>query len=128
AARIGPTVWELDGPTPMEKKSKAETYAVTPPGYVAAAVPGRGSRPQDARHLLALGQFVDELVHVPDLLHERVFDRFHAHAAHDPGDQRCVGVEVGRGEEVTQTHLVCDVPLQRLVVEAGQPAQHLVEL
>ena len=31
AARIGPTVCELDGPTPMEKSSKAETYAVTTP-------------------------------------------------------------------------------------------------
>jgi hypothetical protein len=34
---MGPTVCELDGPTPMEKRSKAETYAVTPPGYAAAA-------------------------------------------------------------------------------------------
>ena len=29
AARMGPTVWELDGPIPMEKRSRAETYAVT---------------------------------------------------------------------------------------------------
>jgi hypothetical protein len=29
AARIGPTVWELDGPIPMVKRSRAETYAVT---------------------------------------------------------------------------------------------------
>ncbi|VXB90646.1 hypothetical protein PLANTIT3_60582 [Plantibacter sp. T3] len=29
AARIGPTVCELDGPIPMEKRSNADTYAVT---------------------------------------------------------------------------------------------------
>ncbi|GGM40575.1 hypothetical protein GCM10010489_09470 [Microbacterium saperdae] len=39
AARIGPTVWELEGPTPMENRSKAETYAVTPPGYAAFTAP-----------------------------------------------------------------------------------------
>ncbi|GAA3910803.1 hypothetical protein GCM10022382_16650 [Microbacterium invictum] len=33
AARIGPTVWELEGPTPMENSSNAETYALTGPGY-----------------------------------------------------------------------------------------------
>jgi hypothetical protein len=33
AARIGPTVWELEGPTPMENSSNAETYALTPRAY-----------------------------------------------------------------------------------------------
>lgn len=28
AARIGPTVWELDGPMPMEKRSKTEMATV----------------------------------------------------------------------------------------------------
>ena len=28
AARIGPTVWELDGPMPMEKRSKTPTAIV----------------------------------------------------------------------------------------------------
>jgi hypothetical protein len=36
---MGPTVCELDGPTPMEKRSKAETYAVTPPGYAEFGIP-----------------------------------------------------------------------------------------
>ncbi|GGZ65841.1 hypothetical protein GCM10010344_35320 [Streptomyces bluensis] len=30
AARIGPTVWELDGPMPIENRSKTETATVTP--------------------------------------------------------------------------------------------------
>jgi hypothetical protein len=30
---MGPTVCELDGPMPIEKRSKAETYAVTLPEY-----------------------------------------------------------------------------------------------
>ncbi len=47
AARIGPTVCELDGPTPMEKKSKAETYAVTCPGYAPQAAPRRALRQTD---------------------------------------------------------------------------------
>ncbi len=33
AAFMGPTVCELDGPMPIEKRSKAETYAVTHPEY-----------------------------------------------------------------------------------------------
>src|SRR5215204_3014145 len=33
AARIGPTVCELEGPIPIEKRSRAETNAVTPQGY-----------------------------------------------------------------------------------------------
>jgi hypothetical protein len=28
AARMGPTVWELDGPIPMVKRSSAEKYAI----------------------------------------------------------------------------------------------------
>ena len=55
AARMGPTVWELEGPTPMENSSNAETYALTPPGYAprgetpdaverAASAPSRLSR------------------------------------------------------------------------------------
>ncbi len=38
---------ELDGPTPMEKKSKAETYAVTCPGYAPQAAPRRALRQTD---------------------------------------------------------------------------------
>src|SRR5215207_6626548 len=33
AARIGPTVCELEGPIPIEKRSRAETNAVTFQGY-----------------------------------------------------------------------------------------------
>jgi hypothetical protein len=33
AARIGPTVWEEEGPIPIENRSKAETYAVTVRAY-----------------------------------------------------------------------------------------------
>src|SRR5688572_20903329 len=36
AARIGPTVCELEGPIPIENRSRAETNAVTPLGYAAA--------------------------------------------------------------------------------------------
>jgi hypothetical protein len=33
---MGPTVCELEGPIPIENRSRAETNAVTPQGYVAA--------------------------------------------------------------------------------------------
>jgi hypothetical protein len=33
---MGPTVWELEGPIPIENRSRAETNAVTHLAYVAA--------------------------------------------------------------------------------------------
>src|SRR5450631_830919 len=42
AARIGPTVWELDGPIPMEKRSRAEKYANERAGCGASPQPRAG--------------------------------------------------------------------------------------
>src|SRR4051794_37985822 len=39
AARMGPTVWELEGPTPMENSSNAETYALTLSAYAPQSWP-----------------------------------------------------------------------------------------
>src|SRR5918994_3261579 len=43
AARMGPTGCELEGPTPMENNSNAETYAVTHSAYAPALAGPRGS-------------------------------------------------------------------------------------
>ena len=51
--------------------------------------------PQDLLHRLALGEFVDQLVELADLLHQRVLDRLDAHAADDALDQRRVRVSAG---------------------------------
>ena len=53
-------------------------------------------RPQDLRHGLAFGEFVDELVEAADLPHQRIIDLFDAHAADESIDQRGVRVERGR--------------------------------
>jgi hypothetical protein len=42
---------------------------------------------ENALHLLASGELVDELVHVTNLLHQRIGDVLNAHAANDAGDE-----------------------------------------
>ena len=76
---------------------------------------------QDLLHRLALGQLVDELVEVADLLHQRIVDVLDADAAHDPGDRRGVRVELGLGEERPRTSSAVEVLLQRRVVVPGEP-------
>ena len=50
AARMGPTVWELEGPTPMENSSNAETYALTPPGYAPSRITRMPADVEPDRH------------------------------------------------------------------------------
>ena len=69
--------------------------------------------PQHLLHRLALGELVDELVEVADLLHQRVLDLLDADPAHRPGDQRGVRVERRVGEEVLE---------RRLLVRGARPA------
>jgi hypothetical protein len=68
------------------------------------------------------------LVEVAELLHERVLDVLDTHAAHDPGDQRSVRVELSVGEELREGRAVVEVAMQLGVVEAGQPLDHRIEL
>lgn len=48
--------------------------------------------PEDLLHRLSLRQFVDQLVEIADLPHQRVFHTLDAHAAHHAGNQRAVRV------------------------------------
>src|ERR1700712_3956128 len=84
---------------------------------------------QDRGHLLAAGHLVNELVHVPDLLHQRIVDLFDPHTADQPGDEGGVRVQArGRGEEALQVDAVCDGRLQSVLVVAWEPAEAPVEV
>jgi hypothetical protein len=73
-------------------------------------------------------EFVDELAEPADLVHQRILDLLHAHAAHDARDQRRVRVERRVGEEALQARLARDVIGELRCIEAGEPEDHLFEL
>ena len=50
---------------------------------------------QNLRHRLTPGQLINQFVQIPYFLHQRVFDFFHADAAHDPLDQRTIRMHGG---------------------------------
>src|SRR3546814_18466587 len=59
--------------------------------------------PQYLRHRLPLGEFVDQLVEIAQLAHQRLFDSLDTDAANHPRDQRPRRVELrGRGKEVLE--------------------------
>ena len=85
--------------------------------------------PQDLLHRLTLGEFVDEFVHVADLLHQGVLDVLDADAADDAFDQGSLGIHGGGvGEEGLEVDLVLDLLLEAGGVIAGQPTDDLVDL
>src|SRR4051812_49412279 len=51
---------------------------------------------QDLIHRLALCKLIDQLVEVANLLHQRIVDFLYADTAHDPLDERSIGMK-GRG-------------------------------
>src|SRR5690606_24386313 len=59
---------------------------------------------------------------------QRVLDVLHAHPAHAARDQRHVGVELRRTEEVLKRRALLEVVVQGRAVKAGQPLDDLVEL
>lgn len=75
----------------------------------------------------AAGQLVHQLVQVPDLPHQGIFDLFHIHTANFAGNQEAVWVH-GRGfaEEIP----IADVRLFHLSdlfrAVSGEPAGHLI--
>src|SRR5699024_94498 len=87
-----------------------------------------GSAPEDLLHLLALGQFVDELVHPADLLHQRILDILDSDAADHARDQVDVLVQ-GRGgrEKSLQVDAGIDGGAEPRNVMTREPREHLVE-
>src|SRR5690606_29660516 len=76
--------------------------------------------PQDLLQRLALPEFIDELVEIADLPHQRVLDFIHPDAAHHALDQRRVRVELrcfgGEGFEVV---VRSDLPVKTLGAVSG---------
>src|SRR5262249_4041058 len=101
ARRTGPGV----GGGSTRRTSRTEAAAIRPRAQVGA----EESLAQDLFHGPALGQLVDQLVHVADLPHQRVLDLFDANAADDPGDLAGVGIERwGLAEERLEVLLLLD--------------------
>jgi hypothetical protein len=76
-----------------------------------------GSLPQDLVHSLSLGQFIHQLVQVPDLLHELILDFLHPITADRAGNLGDVRVDPWcPGEESLEVDLLFDLLLQRLFI------------
>jgi hypothetical protein len=114
---------------PLAQYVTDKWFIVTPDGSLAHGWHRRdASLPQDLLHRLSLRQLVDELVEVADLSHQRVFNVFHAHAAHNALDQRAVRMDPGRlGEEGLEVALPFDLPPQPRPVVTRQPADDLID-
>src|SRR5262252_7923787 len=84
---------------------------------------------QDLLHRLSLCQFVDELVQVANLLHQRVVHLFYANAANRARDERSVRVHCRRlckkGLEVNSP---VDLSPQSFLFVASEPANNLIDL
>src|SRR5690606_18709666 len=79
--------------------------------------------PQDLLQRLALREFIDELVEIADLPHQRVLDLLHPDAAHHALDQGRIRVEFRRfGEEGFEIVVRSDLRAQTLGAVTGQPA------
>jgi hypothetical protein len=88
---------------------------------------GLGSK--DFLHGPALGQFIDELVEITDLLHELIFDFFDAVAADQAGDLGDVRVDLGcLSEEGFEVDFVQQELLEGFFVVAGEPVDDGVQL
>ena len=75
------------------------------------------SGPNNLRHRAALRELVDEFVEPANLLHQRVVNVFDPHAADDPRDERSLGVEMGRVEEVGERGAALQMRTQFVLAE-----------
>ena len=80
---------------------------------VLALIPA-ASGPQDLVHRLSLGELVDQLVEVADLLHQWIVDVFDTHPADHSCDQRGIRIEARGGKEVLERRALGEVMAQRL--------------
>jgi len=80
--------------------------------------------PEDLVKRIAFSQFVYKLVEVPDLLHEFVFDFFHAIAADQASDFGSVGIELrSLGKEYFEVGVAGKDALKCAIVVAGEPLE-----
>src|SRR5689334_11285862 len=77
-----------------------------------------GSRAtQNLLHLPALGQFIHQLVQIPNLLRQRIFNFLHTIPTNDPGDEVRIGVERSMLEECFKRCIFFDEFLELLLIE-----------
>jgi hypothetical protein len=102
---------------------------VVRPHCVRARVLQRDLLPEDLDQGLALGQFIDELVQLPNSLHQRVLNFFDSYAANYALDEAGVWMD-GRscGKEGLEVCLQLDLAPQTSFVVASEPADDLVDL
>jgi len=84
---------------------------------------------QDLRHRFSLGEFIDELVQVADLSHERLGDDFDANPTDHARDFGPRGV--GRGslsEEGLEVRSLGQMCVELTLTIAGQPEDDLIDL
>src|SRR5215472_2289176 len=88
-----------------------------------ATRPGRSAESlcaaQNLFHFPALGQFVYQLVQIPDLPRQGVLDVFHAIATDHAMDEARVGIQLGLGKKCLKRRLSLDELLQLSVIKAG---------
>lgn len=89
---------------------------------------GRASRAQNLFHLAALGELIDELVHIAGLSGEGRFDLLNPVAANDALDQRRIGMQRGAVEKLSEGQTLLQRLLQVVFRKPGQPSQHLMQL
>src|SRR3546814_18733556 len=85
--------------------------------------------PQYLRHRLPLGEFVDQLVEIAQLAHQRLFDSLDTDAANHPRAQRPRRVELRRrGKDVLESRALRQLRLKRRLTIARQPEENRVDL
>lgn len=85
------------------------------------------SRAQDLLHTSAARQLVDQLIEIPHLPRQRIFDLLDAVAADHARNKRGVGIERSALEEGLERRFFFDQFLEFLAVEAGQPLDDAVQ-
>src|SRR5215831_20675480 len=85
------------------------------------------SAAQNLFHFPALGQFVYQLVQIPDLPRQGVLDVFHAIATDRASDEAHIGIQPGFGKKSIKRRLSLDELLQLSVIKACQPFDDLVQ-
>jgi len=73
---------------------------------------------QNLFHFPALGQFVDQLVEIPDLPRQRVLDVFHAIATDYAANEARIGIQLSLGKKCLQRRLSLDELSQLSVIKA----------
>ena len=111
------------------KKSAQNDTGAGPHHYLTISIlPHCSSLAKNLVHSLPLSEFINELVHIPDVTHQLVLDGLHAFPVNAASDERSFWVEFGLREESLPVRSPCQVASDLLELEAGKPCDDLVDL